>query len=109
MTYPTLLSVFGNNLLTAAFLLIGPVPFLDGVISCSLHYEYGVVILFGTGYALVMVSTFGRAIKGVVGIGFNQDDMSTQLMITGSIQIFYVPKTLRGDLFRERKGFKNSP
>ena len=83
MTYPTLLSIIGNNLLTVAFLLIGPVPFLDGVLTASLHYEYGVVILFGIGYSIVMVSTFGRAIKGVVGIGFNQDDMSTQLMITG--------------------------
>ena len=70
-------------MLMVAFLLIGPVPFLDGLITASLHYEYCVVILFGIGYSVVMVSTFGRAIKGVVGIGFNQDDMRTQLMITG--------------------------
>ena len=83
MTYPTLMSIFGNKMLMVAFLLIGPVPFLDGLITVSLHNEYCVVILFGIGYSVVMVSTFGRAIKGVVGIGFNQDDMRTQLMITG--------------------------
>ena len=46
---PTLISIAGNNLLTVAFLLIGPVPFLSHLVKASLYFEYGVVVLFGLG------------------------------------------------------------
>jgi len=80
---PTLISIAGNNLLTVAFLLIGPVPFLSHLVKASLYFEYGVVVLFGLGYSLVMVSTFSRAIRAVAILGFNKDDTSTQMMVTG--------------------------
>ena len=83
---PTLISIVGNNLLSTAFLLIGPVPFLSHLLTASLNYEYGVVILFGVGYSLVMVSTFSRAITAVADLGFNQDDTSTQMMVMATIR-----------------------
>ena len=79
---PTLLAVAGNVLVIITLLLIGPVPFLDGMLVISLNYECGMVVVFGVGYSLIMVSAVGRAIKEITNRGYCMDT-STTMLITG--------------------------
>ena len=48
----------------------------------SLSYECGLMVIFGIGYSLIMVSTFGRAIKAITNLGYDMD-LSTTVWITG--------------------------
>ena len=80
--YPTLMAVVGNICLIATLLLIGPVPFLTQVITISFNYECGLMVVFGVGYSLIMVSAYGRAIKAITNLGYDIDTTAT-VLITG--------------------------
>lgn len=83
MQYPTMLAIAGNIFLIAVLLLVGPVPFLNGAITPSLSYECGLMVIFGFGWALITVSTFGRATKAITNLGYNIDT-NTMVLITGT-------------------------
>ena len=82
--YKTLISWVGNLAMILTCQFIGPAPFFN------LPTEMGVIIgmagLGGTGYALVLVSTFSRAHSEALRKGFS-DDIETYLMISGAILI----------------------
>ena len=80
--YPTLLAVGANILAIPAFLLIGPVPFLEELITISLGFELVVLSVFGIGFPFIMVSTFGRAIQAITDIGYVADT-NTTVLLTG--------------------------
>ena len=78
--YPTIVSILGNILLTVAFLLIGPVPFLTNILPTTSLIQGSAAIL-GAGYAMVMVSTFGRSQSAAIRNGYN-DDLDTYMFIS---------------------------
>ena len=83
-----------------AFVFLGPVTFINLLPSVPLiqviNYNIekmknkkdfilqGSVAIIGFGYALVMVSTFGRAQSAALRKGFN-DDLDTYLLISGKV------------------------
>ena len=67
-------------LMIIAFLLIGPVPFIN--LEPSVPQIYGSTALIGAGYAIVMVSTFGRSQGAAKSLGY-KDDITTYLMMSG--------------------------
>ena len=68
-----------------AFLFLGPVPFLP--VETKLSIIQGMVAMVGFGYALVMVSSFGRAQSAALKLGY-ADDINTYIMISG--KFFFV-------------------
>lgn len=80
INYPTLVSILGNLFMAIAFLFIGPVPFIP--LSPSVSLIEGMMAVVGFGYAMVMVSTFGRAQSAAIRKGF-KDDIDTYLLISG--------------------------
>ena len=64
-----------------AFLFLGPVPFLP--VETKLSIIQGMVAMVGFGYALVMVSSFGRAQSAALKLGY-ADDINTYIMISGN-------------------------
>ena len=85
--YPTIVSILGNILLTVAFLLVGPVPFLTNILPTTSLIQGSAAIL-GAGYAMVMVSTFGRSQSAAIRNGYN-DDLDTYMFIS-SKQTFII-------------------
>ena len=75
------MSIIGNLFLATTFLLIGPIPCLPFIPSVSIIQ--GTVAISGFGYAMVVVSTFGRSQKAAVGKGYN-NDIKTHLIISGN-------------------------
>ena len=72
--------------MATAFLFLGPVPFIP--LETNLSVIQGMVGLVGFGYALVMVSSFGRAQSAALNLGY-VDDINTYIMISGKyINIF---------------------
>lgn len=61
------------------FLLVGPVPFVSSL-ETSIPLIKGSTAILGTGYALVMVSTIGRAHAAAIRNGYN-DDLSTYMFV----------------------------
>ena len=82
-----MVSITGNMFLTVAFLLIGPVPFLTNLKPTKTLVQCSAAIL-GSGYAMVMVSTFGRSQSAAIQHGFNSD-IDTYMFIS-SKQIFFL-------------------
>ena len=78
--YLTIVSIIGNIFMATAFILIGPVPFIP--LEPSVPLIQGVMAMFGLGYGMVMVSTFGRSQRAAIRKGYN-DDMDTYLIISG--------------------------
>lgn len=74
-----MVSILGNIFMGIAFLLIGPVPFINQ--APELSRTWGMTAMIGIGYGLVMVSTFGRAQGAALNLGF-KDDITTHLMIS---------------------------
>ena len=68
-----------------AFLFLGPVPFIQ--VDTKLSLIQGMVGLVGFGYALVMVSSFGRAQTAALNLGY-VDDINTYIMISGKLLIY---------------------
>ena len=67
-----------------AFLFLGPVPFIP--IQTKLSIIHGMAGLFGFGYALVLVSSFGRAQSTALSLGYS-DNLNTYIMISGNYLI----------------------
>ena len=82
IAYPTILAVGANVLAIPAFLLMGPVPFLEEFITISLGFELVVLSVFGIGFPFIMVSTFGRAIQAITDLGYVADT-NTTVLLTG--------------------------
>ena len=78
--YPTVVSIIGNTCMAVAFFFMGPVPFVN--IQTTVPLVQGTIGIVGFGYALVMVSTFGRAQGAALRKGF-KDDIDTYLLISG--------------------------
>ena len=75
-----MVSILGNILLTVAFLLIGPAPFLTNLLP-STGLIQGSAAILGTGYAMVMVSTLGRSQSAAIRLGYNED-LDTYMFIS---------------------------
>ena len=75
-----MVSIVGNASMAVAFLFLGPVPFIP--VETQLSIIQGMVGLVGFGYALVMVSSFGRAQSAALSLGY-ADDLNTYIMISG--------------------------
>ena len=80
LRYPSIVSIVGNVAMAAAFLYVGPVPFIP--LETSLSVINVMVALVGFGYGLVMVSSFGRSQRAALNLGF-ADDINTYIMISG--------------------------
>ncbi len=65
------------------FLLIGPVPFIKSMAPTTVIIKCLTGIL-GAGYAMVMVSTFGRSQAAAVRHGYN-DDLDTYMFISSKL------------------------
>ena len=76
--------MIGHSVLDTAFLLIGPIPSLP--FKASVPSIQGAVAISGLGYAMVLVSTFGRSQKAATRKGYN-NDMNTSLIISGNFNL----------------------
>ncbi len=75
-------------MLTIAFLLIGPAPFLKNLVpTTSLIQGTGAVL--GTGYGMVVVSTFGRSQSAAIRHGYN-DDLDTYMFISSKFLLLQI-------------------
>jgi len=81
MTYPVILSMLGNVILSVSFIFLGPVPFID--ITPSLTSVYVMMALAGMGAALTMVSTYGRAHSAAIRLGY-KDNICTYLLVSST-------------------------
>ena len=64
----------------SAIIILGPLPFLP--IGPSLHFIWGSVAFAGIGYGGILVSTFSRAYKRSIALGYC-DSVATYLVLTG--------------------------
>ena len=80
MRYPTIVSICGNGAMVIAFLYLGPVPFIH--LETSLSVIMAMVALVGFGFALVMVSSFGRTQRAALTLCY-ANDINTSIMISG--------------------------
>ena len=78
----TVVSVLGNVLMALAFFFVGPVPFVKAL-PTSVGLIQASTAMMGAGYALIMVSTFGRAQAAAIRNGFN-DDLGTYVFISST-------------------------
>ena len=92
LKYPTMISICGNAAMATAFLFLGPVPFIP--LETNLSVIQGMVGLVGFGYALVMVSSFGRAQSAALNLGY-VDDINTYIMISGKVSRYLQPNIFR--------------
>ena len=83
-----MISICGNAAMATAFLFLGPVPFIP--LETNLSVIQGMVGLVGFGYALVMVSSFGRAQSAALNLGY-VDDINTYIMIAGKVYQYKIP------------------
>ena len=87
--YPTTLTLLGHSIMATAYILIGPAPFLDGLVSNSVNLAYFVAALIGISWSLVAVSSFNRASRTAMRLGY-YDDMKTNLNLAGEFEhLFY--------------------
>jgi len=77
---PTLFSLLGNFLFLMTFTFVGPLHFVPLHTSKSL--VRGMMALAGVAYASLVVSSFSRAQKKVLEMGF-EDGINTSTMISG--------------------------
>ena len=78
--FPTLFSILGNVFFMTVFLFVGPVTFMP--VAPQKHLMQAMMALAGAAYAAVVVSSFSRAQKRVLDMGF-VDDINTHVMISG--------------------------
>ena len=72
--------------MSVAYILIGPATFLDGIVSNSVNLSLGVAGMIGISFSLVAVSSFNRASRVAMRLGYS-DDMNTNLNLSGECAI----------------------
>ena len=72
--------------MSAAYMLIGPAPFLERYVANSVHLSLGVAAMIGTSWSLVAVSSFTRASRVAARLGYC-DDMNTNLNLAGEFEL----------------------
>ena len=72
-----------------AFLFVGPVPFIP--IETKVFTIQGAACIAGFGYALIVVSSFARAHKATMNLGY-ADDIDTYIAISGTLMFRYFLK-----------------
>lgn len=78
---PTFVSIAGNFLLALTLLLLGPAPFVP--LKPSVALIQGAMGLNGFCASLIMVSSFLRAQRAAIRLGFS-DDIDTYIFISGT-------------------------
>ena len=72
--------------MSAAYMLIGPAPFLERYVANSVNLSLGVAAMIGTSWSLVAVSSFTRASRKAAKLGYC-DDMNTNLNLAGEFEL----------------------
>jgi hypothetical protein len=72
----------GNVVMIAAFVFVGPLPFVP--LEPSVALIQSMMAVLGIGFAPVEVSSFVRSQKAAIQNGFN-DDAETYSLITGDL------------------------
>ena len=80
MENKTILAVIGNASMACATLFLGPAPFI--AFESNLLLIQGMIGLVAIGYALILVSSFGRAQSAALSLGY-ENDLNTYIMISG--------------------------
>ena len=83
--YPTWVSIIGQSSMAAAYILIGPVTFVQ--LSLTVPVIYCMSTLAGLGMGLVTVSSFSRLKSAILHQGF-EDNINTYLLMSGKIIYF---------------------
>lgn len=78
--YPSFFSLAGNLMFLITFTFVGPVSFIP--IRPSEHLIQAMMALAGFAYSALVCSSFSRAQKRVIEMGFS-DDINTYVMISG--------------------------
>lgn len=78
--YPILFSLLGNVLFMICFIFVGPLPFIP--FKPYKELVQGMMALAGIAYACLVVSSFTRAQKRVLDMGYS-NDINTYVMISG--------------------------
>jgi len=82
-------SILGNVFLMTGFLLVGPARFLPNLVP-AVGLIQGSAAILGTGYGLIVVSSFGRSHRAAMRHGFN-DDLDTYMFISGEFSCVKTP------------------
>ena len=69
-----------------AFLFVGPVPFIP--IETKVFIIQGMACIAGVSYALIVVSSFARAHKAAMNLGY-ADDIDTYIALSGILIFLY--------------------
>jgi len=106
---PLLFSLFGNCMFLLTFVFVGPLDFVP--VATSKELVRGMMALAGVAYASLVVSSFSRAQKKVLEMGF-EDGINTSTMISGIwLSAFslgnFVGPTIAGALV-QTEGFKRT-
>ena len=83
--YPTWVSIIGQSSMAVAYILIGPVTFVQ--LSLTVPVIYCMSTLAGLGMGLVTVSSFSRLKSAILHQGF-EDNINTYLLMSGKIIYF---------------------
>ena len=75
--------------MSMAFLFVGPVPFIP--IETKLSIIQGMAGLAGFAYASLVVSSFARAQRAAINLGY-ADDIDTYIAISGTLMFRYFLK-----------------
>ena len=86
------MSVLGNAMMLTGFLLVGPAPFITSLVP-STGLIKGAAAIMGTGYPLIMVSTFGRSQAAALRNGYH-DDLDTYIFISSKPILEYKKLTI---------------
>ena len=73
--------------MSMAFLFVGPVPFIP--IETKLSMIQGMAGLAGFAYASLVVSSFARAQRAAMNLGY-ADDIDTYIAISGILILLYI-------------------
>ena len=79
--FPTFVSIGGNFMLALSLLLLGPAPFFP--LQPSVALIQGAMGLNGFSASPIMVSSFLRAQRAAIRLGF-KDDIDTYIFISGT-------------------------
>ena len=75
--------------MSAAYMFIGPAPFLEGYVTNSVNLSLGVAAMIGISTSLVGVTSFTRASRKAARLGFC-DDMNTNLNLAGEFVLYKI-------------------
>ena len=87
MKYPTVLTLAGYLLISVAFSLIGPAPFIRDSLPNSVGLSYCVALMIGSSYSLVVISAFARVTRAARVLGYC-DDMNTNLNLASECNLY---------------------